>query len=244
LLGLPLAIGGSLLGLFAGTPASGEGKSGLWLGRLDGIARAAGFGIDTVVLSGHRYTADSDLYDALSLSESRSLVTFDPARVRLRLEKLPWVASAEITRVYPDRLDIRVAERRPFAVWRRSDGEVLIDAGGRVLSPINRSTGLGLPHVTGEGAASEARALFDLLARYPSIGPRVLESRRVGARRWSLVLAGGVTVHLPASGEEAALELLSTDPDLARLLGAGNCLIDLRVAGRIGIRQAGPGPDA
>jgi cell division protein FtsQ len=205
---------------------------------LDRAARLAGFGIDTVVLTGHRLTADSDIYDALDLTNATSLVSLDTESVRRRLERLPWVASAEITRVFPDRLDVRITERNAFAVWKRGDQEFLIDPSGRVLSPVAAGASYDLPRFAGEGAASEAFALRRLLARYPELQRRVELAERIEGRRWSLQLRTGITVQLPADGESTALDAMATDGALARLTAAGNRIIDLRTPGRIAVRQA------
>ena len=176
------------------------GASG-WRAELDGVARLTGFGIDMVVLTGHRFTADSDIFDALDLPNARSLVSFDTQGVRRRLERLPWVQTAELTRVFPDRLDVRVSERRAFAVWERDGQSQLIDDSGRVLSTIGNSRMVDLPRVTGEGAASVAQPLFEVIGRVPAIKARLQSAERIGERRWTLHLSGGVTVHLPPGRE-------------------------------------------
>lgn len=207
----------------------------------DMLARLTGFGIDQVVLTGHRHTADSDVFDALDLSRARSLASFDTDGVRRRLERLPWVASAGITRVYPNRLDVSIVERRPYAVWRRGAEEFLIDTEGRVLSAINRSEGLGLPRVVGEGAATEAKTMLDLLANYPDIASKLDEAVRAGDRRWTLKLTGGTVVHLPAGLATAALEDITHNGHLAELVAEGNVIIDLRASSRIAVRRTGAG---
>jgi cell division protein FtsQ len=49
------------------------------------------------------------------------------AESRTAFETIPWVASASVRRVWPDRLVVQVVERRALGVW--SDGRVLSDAG-------------------------------------------------------------------------------------------------------------------
>jgi cell division protein FtsQ len=212
------------------------GSSGL-RSKLDGFARLTGFGIDMVVLTGHRFTTDSDIFDALDLPNARSLMSFDTEGVRRRLERLPWVLSADLTRVFPDRLDVRVTERKAFAVWMHDGHSQLIDESGRVLSAINRDDGLGLLRVSGEGAASDAQPFLTLLMRYPGVISRLENAERVGRRRWTLHLSGGLTVHLPANREAAVLDTLAAGGGLVRLLEMQNRIIDLRGSGRIAIRQ-------
>ncbi len=218
-------------------PVSSGAGSPAVRAQLDGVARLAGFGIDMVVLTGHRFTADSDIFDALDLPNARSLMSFDTEGVRRRLERLPWILSAELTRVFPDRLDVRVSERKAFAVWMRDGHAQLIDKTGRVLSAVNRADGLDLPKVSGEGAPQEAQPLLTLLARCPDIWARLEVAERVAGRRWTLHLSRGIAVHLPADREAAVLETLTAGGGLANILDTGNRIVDLRASGRVAIRD-------
>ncbi len=228
------------VGVFFTTGPQGDGAVAAGAGRVEWLARLAGFGIDEVVLTGHRQTADTDIFNALDLPRARSLLSLNTRGVRRRLEQLPWIAGAEITRVYPNRLEIRVKERKPFAAWQRTGGEYLIDVTGRVLTEINRSNGLDLPRVAGEGAAREARALFAALARYPAIAKKLERAERIGGRRWTLHLRNGTVLQLPADREISALAMAAENSVVERGIREGNAVIDLRVLGRIAVRHAGP----
>ena len=208
------------------------------MAQLDGLARLTGFGIDMVALTGHRFTADSDVFDALDLPNARSLVSFDTEGVRRRLERLPWVLTADLTRVFPDRLDVRITERKAVAVWMRGGRPHLIDNSGRVLSAISRSDGLNLPRISGEGAPAEAERFLTLLAGYSDVYALLEEAERVGDRRWTLHLSDGVTVHLPPEREASVLATISSGGRLASLLATKNQIIDLRSPGRIAVRAA------
>lgn len=207
----------------------------------DDAARFIGFGIDQVSLTGQRFTFDGDVFDALDLANTRSLASFDAEAVKSRLERLPWVATADLTRVFPDRLEVRVTERKPFAVWARGDRHYLIDETGRVLSATASTERPDLPRVSGEGAATEARALMTLMDRYPDIARRLTEAERVAERRWTLRLDRGVTLHLPADREAALLQQIAAGGELGRLVAGDNCIIDLRVPERMTVRAASEG---
>src|SRR5690606_11583694 len=71
--------------------------------QLDRLAVAGGFGISTVEIVGHRYTAEADVVKALALGPHDSQLTYDTAAARQRLEHLPWVARASVRRKLPDR---------------------------------------------------------------------------------------------------------------------------------------------
>ncbi len=208
--------------------------------RVDELFQALGFGLDEIVLTGHRNTPDTAIFDALDLEHARSLASIDMDAVRRRLEELPWIAGAELTRVYPGRLDVRVRERKPFAVWQNDGREVLVDEAGRTLGEVHRSTGLGLPVLTGPGAPAEAATLMAALRGHPAIARLVAEAERVGARRWTLHLTGNVDLLLPADREAEALAEVAADPRLVKLIEAGGSVVDLRVPGRVAVRPLVP----
>jgi cell division protein FtsQ len=196
----------------------------------------AGLGVDQVSLSGQRFTADSDIFKAVDLPNASSLLTFDTAAARVRIETLPWIETASINRVFPGSLDVRVTERKPAALWTNGDRAYLIDTSGRVLSGVRPGSPVRLPHVAGEGAAEQAQALLELMRRYPQIWQRLEVAERVGGRRWTLHLKDHVTIHLGADREAVAFAALTAPDSLGALLSGHDIIIDLRTRGRITVR--------
>lgn len=210
------------------------------LAGLERAARFLGFGIDQVTLTGHHFSFDRDVFDALDLANVRTFAALDTAAVKSRIERLPWIDMAEITRVFPGRLEIRVTERKPYAVWSRADRNYLIDKTGRTLAAMSGESLPDLPRFAGEGAAAEATTLLENLARYPEIASRLNEAERISERRWRLKLANKTTIELPADGEVGALETLAGDAALVRLVAAGQTTLDFRGPGRVAIRPEAP----
>ena len=204
-----------------------------FIDQADRLAELAGLGVERVFLNGHRMTADRDIFDALDLTASRSLLRFDGIAARGRIEQLPWIKSAAITRIFPDSISVEVIERKPFAVWHQSGRDLLIDVTGRVLGAAPPSTRAELPRVSGDGAATEAAALMALISSYPDVGSRLEEAVRVGARRWTLRLKGGPVIELPAGHEAEALGVLLSNPELHLLNGERYAAVDLRPRDRI-----------
>lgn len=215
---------------------------------VDRLADLAGFGIAQVFLSGHRMTLDSDIFDAMELKSSRSLVGFDSGEARGRIERLPWIRTAAISRIFPDTLSVSVTERSPFAVWHRGAGDALIDETGRVLGPAPAGIWGELPRVSGDGAAARAARIISQIARYPSLAKRVEVAVLVGQRRWSLQLKEGPEIRLPADGDAQALSALMARPDHDALLDQRHAVVDLRLDGGVLLRprklEAGGGAAA
>ncbi len=197
----------------------------------------AGLGIDQVAVSGQRFTSNSDIFNAVDLPHARFLLTFDSAAARARIEELPWIETASISRVFPGSLDIRVTERKPIALWQNKDREYLIDASGRMLSGVKPGSQVNLPRLTGAGAPQQAQALLELMMRYPRIWERFELAERVGERRWTLHLKDRVTIHLGADREAVAFAALTSPDDLGALLSGHDIIIDLRTQGRITVRR-------
>lgn len=204
----------------------------------DRVTDALGLGLEQATLTGQRFTADADVYDALRLGDARSLLRFDGVAARERIERLPWVESASITRIFPGRIDVRIIERTAFALWQTGDRHVLVDRSGRELSPVDPRDHASLPRIAGAGAPAEAASLFALIARYPLIAGRLERADRIDGRRWTLHLAGNVVLVLPADREALALDQVTQGSNIAQLVATGGRIIDLRSQGRIAVRRS------
>jgi cell division protein FtsQ len=225
------------LGLAHGVKLARGEYAGPVLAKLESWAQLAGLGLDQVTLIGHRYTADKDIFEAIGLKRARTMLSFDPAAAQARLAELPWVEQASLERVFPDRLEVRVTERTPVAVWSHGEQSFLIDATGRTLAPVPADLMPQLPRVTGEGADSAAAGLFAVLAPFADLKARIASAERVGGRRWTLRLTSGGAIQLPPEGEAQALAPALAQAAGLLATGFGRGEIDLRAAGRAIVRE-------
>lgn len=209
-------------------------------GELDRLLVALGFGINEISLSGHRHTLDQDVFRALGASGA-TLLTLDVAAARSRVEALPWIESATLVRVFPDKLQVELRERKPAAVWHDGDRTALVDAEGRVLSYVAASLlPKGLPHIAGTGAPAAAVELREALARYPGVASRVRVAHRISDRRWDLELANGARVKLAAGATAASLERLVSFEQETRWLNHAGQVVDLTVPRSIAVSTPVP----
>lgn len=208
--------------------------------RADGLMIAAGFGIDQVNLSGQHFTSDSDVYDALDLTNVKTFAAFDSDAAMKRIERIPWVDTVQLTRIYPGTLDIVIHERTPAFVWTRGDTNYLVDATGRTLGPMPAASTWKLPRVAGEGADSEAMLMLSAVRLVPKIERQYAYGERVAERRWRIFLRNGTALDLAADREiEGLREIASTSAVQTALTGAP-MIIDVRTPGRIAMRPATP----
>jgi cell division protein FtsQ len=133
----------------------------------------------------------------------------DTGAVRSRLEAIPWVRTAKVSRHYPNRLRIALEERSPVAFSARPEGGfALLDAAARVLAD-RPDRPAGLPEVAGAGAPPGAGAFLatatpalDALAALPPELRAQVSQFTVAEGNLTLVL-GGREVRLGASDQLA-----------------------------------------
>ncbi|XWX54216.1 cell division protein FtsQ/DivIB [Methylosinus sporium] len=202
----------------------------------DIVARALGFSIEVVTISGLGELSESDVLAASGVKPTNSLLFLDAETIRERLTALPLVESARVLKLYPDRLIIALEGRRPFALWQRDGKLSVVAADGVVIDEMRDERFIGLPFVVGEGAEKRLDEYMRLLEAAGDLKSRVRAGVLVSGRRWSLDMTNGVEVKLPEREPEAALALLQRLQREARILDKDVISIDLRASGRVAVR--------
>ncbi len=231
-----VAGGGVFLALSDGGQAVRDTKP--LLVQLDRLAPMVGLGLSKASLTGFEMTSDNDVFDALQLDRTRSLLMFDATAARRRIEALPWVAKARIKRTFPNRIDIAIDERKPVAIWRGDDSDYLIDDDGRRLAPVGQGFRTGLPIVQGRGAAPAAKHLFKTLSHWPELRRHFAYADFVDRRRWTINLTGHRAVHLPEDFPARAIARLMAGKRGQRLIDRADAVIDLRLPATAILSQA------
>lgn len=203
------------------------------------LVLAAGLSVDEVTVAGNVQTPAKAIFDALDLPNIETQLDLDTRAVRQRIERLPWIATATVTRVLPNGLAIEVQERTPAVVWQDAGREWLVDRSSRILGPNPAGDRATLPRISGLGAAEAAAPLLDALAATPAVAARLELAERVSGRRWTLQLSGGTRLLLPADGLARALALATEGPPGRRLVDRAATTVDLRSQTRIFIGAGG-----
>ena len=187
------------------------GHVGRSLGRLNLMTAAlvddAGFGISQVHLAGNHRVPPDAILATLGFELGQSIFTADIHAARQRLEKLDWVASADVQRRYPDDISVRIVEKLPFALWQSEAGVYVVERNGKVITSNGISEFRHLPLLLGDGG-SNAADIVDAVAQRRSLEARVKAYQRVSERRWNLILDDGVLVKLPELGWQKELDAL------------------------------------
>jgi cell division protein FtsQ len=202
----------------------------------DAVADAAGFRVAAVSLSGAHHVSRDRILVAAGVTARTSLLFLDVKAARARLLAIPWIAEATVRKLYPDRLQIAVTEREPFALWQFGGNVSVISDDGPVITPFRDPAFAGLPLVVGKGAGLKAREFLALLDHHLAIREAVSAAVLVAERRWNLRLKSGLDVKLPEADVEQALDRLDRLDRDRQLLSRDLTVVDLRLPDRVTVR--------
>ncbi len=221
--------------LFAMTGFFGVLQGGHLLALAENTTSVAGFAIERVDVAGNVETSPIDIVQELGLDGHTSLITLDLDEARNSILALPWVQTADIRKIYPDVIDVKLAERQAFGIWQHGQELSLIEKSGRIIAPLSQEKFTTLPLYVGYGADSNAAEIDAMLKRWPDLKRRIRAHIRVADRRWDIRLDNGVTVRLPEKGVDTALDRLQRIDEEKDLLERDIATVDLRLSDRITI---------
>ncbi|MCC6472782.1 MAG: cell division protein FtsQ/DivIB [Burkholderiales bacterium] len=174
--------------------------------------------------------------------------TVDLAVLRRCFEAIPWVRRAEVRRVWPDRIEVRLVENVALARWGQPGAGTLLNGAGEVFAA---DTEADLPRLAGP-AGSEREVLaryaeFSRLLAPLSLAPVAVSLSQRHA--WRLRLSNGIALELGRDqGAQRAEERLerfvqaypATIARMARAPGAPELRVDLRYPNGFALRLPQP----
>ncbi|MGI8754706.1 MAG: cell division protein FtsQ/DivIB [Acidimicrobiales bacterium] len=166
---------------------------------IGGLLRSSVLDVDRVTVSGADRTGVRAAWRAAGIDRGRAMMSVDPRAAVARLERLPWVARAEVERQWPATVQVQIAERSPIAVAGPASATVLVDRTGRALGPpAAGDTGLphlsGPPHRAGTRLDPARRRLVAVLAALPGDLRRQVARAAVAPTGSLLILRDAITV--------------------------------------------------
>jgi cell division protein FtsQ len=202
----------------------------------DAAANTVGFRITSIAMAGQKELTREEVLTIAGITGRTSLLFLDAADARAKLKENPWIAEANVLKLFPSRLHITLTEREAFALWQK-DGKVsVIASDGAVVEPYVNQRFARLPLVVGEGAGSRAKEIVALLDHYPLVRDQMYAAVLVAERRWNVVLKNGIEVRLPETDNDKALDaLVQLDRD-NKILSRDIAVVDLRLPDRVTVR--------
>ena len=202
----------------------------------DIAARALGFGVDAITISGPVQLKVADVLKAADVAPTASLPFLDVEAVRARVAAIPKVRDATVRKLYPDRLLVTLVERAPAGVWQDGGKLEVVSADGTPFEPFSDMRLADLPYVVGPGAAAHLAEYAAIRDAAGELKPRIRAGVYVGDRRWNLAMTDGTSVLLPEDSPQTALKRLIALQRGSQLLDKDVVAVDLREADRVFVR--------
>jgi cell division protein FtsQ len=212
----------------------------------DALAQRAGFQSANVSIEGAGRLNRADVLRIAGITESSTLFLIDADATRTRLLRNSWIGEATVAKLYPDRLEIAIVEKKPFAVWQSRGNFFVIAKDGTVIDQLARERvrDAGMPIVVGEGAEHQAQDFLAVLDHFPAVRDETVAAVWVADRRWNLRLKSGTDVRLPEEDADVALmRLVALDRD-KHILSRDVSMIDMRFPDRVVVRLSDEAAEA
>ncbi len=156
---------------------------------------------DVMPVRAIRITGDASHVDVarlqtrLAAAVDGNFLFLDLARLSRAAEALPWVAGAEVRRIWPDTLEVVLRERVPLARWGE---DALLDEHGEVFRPQPLPSLPALPRLEGPpGSAARVRATWERLNEaLAGSGLRMVTLAMNDRRAWHGTLDNGIRLQL------------------------------------------------
>ncbi len=198
---------------------------------------ATGLDIRRVTAIGFDKTTDTDILGAIGPVVGASIAHFDIHAARARVERLGWVRTAAVTRLWPNTVHVSVREREPAAVWQLSGDLHLIDQTGAIISEIDVYEYSNLPLIVGAGAPDSVSDVLKALRSEPDLWGEATALVRIGERRWNLRLKSGADIKFPEDDVDGAVKTLARLQAAYGLLDRPLEYVDLRDPSRLVYRE-------
>lgn len=196
-----------------------------------------GFRVQDIYLEGRNFTPVRDVNSALDIKAGDPILALSLTEIRARLEAIPRVKYAEVERVLPDQLHVRLVERAPVAIWQNNGKLSLIDADGIAMEYADLRHYPNLLLVVGEDAPAHAHELLSELAQEPEMYKQVVSAVRVGERRWNLNFKNGVELKLPEQNPAEAWKQFAEMEKEHHILSRPIVYVDMRLGDKVFIKS-------
>ncbi len=172
-----------------------------------------------------RHVTSSQVHAAVLENLDGTVLSANLRPVQQSLQAIPWVRSATVRRVWPNRLLVRIEEQQAVAVWSRG---VLVNHYGESFAGAKEDHDQSCLLATLSGPAGSEKLVLDrareLQGWVAPLGMSLSSLRLTEQYAWTAVLDSGLTLDLGRdalgiSAQERVKKFVQTQPWLSQRLG-------------------------
>ncbi len=154
------------------------------------------FPVKIVKINGaNKVDQQQDIKQALLPMVTEGFLAVNVNAIKQRLLTLPWIAQAEVKRIWPDTLIIGIKQQVAVARW---NDQQFVNQDGKVFSAITNEDASQLPQLFGPDGLSpialERLQQFDQILK--PLGLSVLTMKLTARRAWNIKLNNGMILYL------------------------------------------------
>lgn len=204
-------------------------------------SRDAGLVLTDLNITGLERTKEHSVLAVLDVDNGMPLLSVDLKSLQARVEALPWVKRAEVSRILPGGLAIHIIECEPYALLQTDGAVVLVDPDGMIITDRGLAEFEHLMLIVGSVNIEDLRYLDQLRGQAHTMMERVKSAVRVSGRRWDFIFDNGVRVKLPEDAAQTYNSLHAWEKFVRlnaehRLLEREVNVIDMRTPDRLVMR--------
>lgn len=160
-----------------------------------------GFNVQEIFVEGRRRASLEEIRKVLGVVRNHSIFDINLKKILDEIELNPWICSAVVERILPNKLYIRVCEKDPIAIWKGpKQTQYLIDKDGTVILPLGQKEYPIWKHmlcVIGEDAPAHVLDLQKALTLTQKIQNEVNYAVFLRSGRWDIYFKNGLCLKLP-----------------------------------------------
>lgn len=191
------------------------------------------FQIELMKINGATEALDQQVRSALNLQFPLNSFELELPKVKDQIEQIEAVKTASLFLRSGGLLEVDIDQRMPVVLWRTGRELDMLDANGERTGVLtSRLDRLDLPLIAGEAAEEHIAEALELYALAKPIEGRLRGLRRMGMRRWDMILNRGQTIQLPEENAHDALNRVLALHAAQKILARDVVTIDMRDATR------------
>ena len=200
---------------------------------------SVGWGLNDITLEGRHKTTKEEVLRAIGLQRGDNILEIDLDEVCERLQTLPWVKKAIVSRRYfPNIIHISIQEKNVKSIWQYKNEFYPIDEDGNIIET-EFVPEKNLLLIVGEGAPEHFNALLKIIEKDKALFGRLKAANFISNRRWNLVfddIENGVTVKMPEENFAEAWKKLVKLDKTRGILKRKLTFVDLRLKNKVIVR--------